>query len=45
MLNSAASKSIQDIMRKRVGVADAEGIGQLTWQLFPRISMTGLKIF
>jgi hypothetical protein len=30
MLNSATSKSIEDIMRKHVGVADAERISQLT---------------
>jgi hypothetical protein len=30
MLNSATSKSIQEIMREHVGVDNAERIGQLT---------------
>src|SRR5690349_9822828 len=38
MLNSATIKSIQDIMRKDVGVdGDAQRIGQLTWLLFLKI--------
>lgn len=38
MLNSATIKSIQDIMRKDVGVdGDAQRIGQLTWMLFLKI--------
>jgi len=37
-LNSATIKSIQDIMRKDVGVdGDAQRIGQLTWMLFLKI--------
>ena len=38
MLNSATIKSIQDIMRKDVGVdGDAQRIGQLTWMIFLKI--------
>lgn len=38
MLNSATIKSIQDMMRKDVGVdGDAQRIGQLTWMLFLKI--------
>lgn len=38
MINSATIKSIQDIMRKDVGVdGDAQRIGQLTWMIFLKI--------
>ncbi len=38
MLNPATIKSIQDIMRKDVGVdGDAQRIGQLTWMIFLKI--------
>jgi type I restriction enzyme M protein len=42
---SSTIKSIQDIMRKDVGVdGDAQRIGQLTWMLFLKVFDAGRRV-